>query len=229
MEEKKRQPEYKVKVADYKWVNSSGQSGRWRGPSWRDTDVPSGPRLQWGSRVGASADPRSKGVFFGAPGLPRLTFATTKVQPSLGPAMGVPKAFPPRVSEAFPPECGTHMDEQPAAFVLEGVFGFNPNRAREILKLRAQLAQCEHEYAENDAVLRAGLKGAKQHHDDLHHLLYAEDIRRRDQEQKKQDLAKELQQLRVMVDEQTSEIRTKKKEIARQRRQEMASKGGAAQ
>mmetsp|Transcript_33294 Transcript_33294/g.84077 ORF Transcript_33294/g.84077 Transcript_33294/m.84077 type:complete len:228 (+) Transcript_33294:86-769(+) len=227
MDEKKRQPEYKVTVADHKWVNSSGHAGQWRGPSWRVKDVPSGPRLQWGSRMGASADPRSRGVFFGAPGLPRLTYATTKVQPSLGPAMGLPKAAPPRVSEAFPRECGTHMDDQPAAFALEGVFGFNPNRAREILKLRGQLVECEQEYADIDVRLRAGLKGAQQQHDKLQQVLQVEDINRRDQEQKKKDLDKELRQLRVMVDEQTAEIRTKKKEIMRQQRLEQLRGGGS--
>jgi hypothetical protein len=71
--------------------------------------------------------------------------------------MGLPKARPPRVSEASPPEFGTHLDDSPAAIVLEGVVGFNPNKAREIRKLRQQLAAVEHTYAREDTKLRRAI------------------------------------------------------------------------
>lgn len=133
-------------VADHTWKTKDGHTAKWRGPAWHPHQVPVGPKLQHGSRMGASVDPMSRGVFFGTPGLPRCTYATTKVGASLGPAVGIPQSFPPRVSEAFPKECGTHMDETPAAFVLEGVLGFNPSMAREIRSLREQLALCEADY-----------------------------------------------------------------------------------
>ena len=145
-------------VADHTWVTKDGYQGKWRGPAWHPDQVPSGPKLQYGSRVGASVDGRSRGVYFGNPGLPRCTYATTKVGASLGPAVGVPKCYPPRVSEAFPKESGTHMDDVPAAFVLEGVYGFNPNKAREIRSLREQLALCEADYTREEVKLNRELK-----------------------------------------------------------------------
>jgi len=133
-------------VSDHIWQTKDGHTGRWRGSPWHPDQVPVGPKLQHGSRIGASVDKRSRGVFFGTPGMPRCTYASTKVGSSLGPPIGIPKAYPKRVSEAFPRECGTHMDDTPAAFVLEGVLGFNPNTAREIRRLREQLSLCEADY-----------------------------------------------------------------------------------
>ena len=71
--------------------------------------------------------------------------------------MGLPKTRPPRVAEAFPPEFGTHLDDQPAAFVLEGVVGFNPNKAREIRRLRQQLVSVEDVYTHEDRKLRKAI------------------------------------------------------------------------
>ena len=40
--------------------------GQWRGPPLQPWQVPRGPKLNFGSRVGASA--QAKGVYFGRPG-----------------------------------------------------------------------------------------------------------------------------------------------------------------
>lgn len=79
-------------VQDREWERQGKKKGTkvvasWRGPPLRPVDLPTGPRLAWGSRVGASSS--SKGVYMGRPGLPRATYATAEENPSLGPPSGL--------------------------------------------------------------------------------------------------------------------------------------------
>ena len=79
-------------VPDREWERKGRKQGTkvvasWRGPPLRPVDLPTGPRLAWGSRVGASGG--SKGVYMGRPGWPRATYATADEAPSLGPPSGL--------------------------------------------------------------------------------------------------------------------------------------------
>jgi len=79
-------------LPDREWERKGRKPGTkvvasWRGPPLRPVDLPTGPRLAWGSRLGASG--ASKGVYMGRPGLPRATYATADEAPSLGPPSGL--------------------------------------------------------------------------------------------------------------------------------------------
>ncbi|KAJ1494603.1 hypothetical protein T484DRAFT_1877282 [Baffinella frigidus] len=153
--------------------------GQWRGQSILPEHLPRGPKLNFGSRLGASAT--SKGVYFGQPGLPRSTYANLLVGPSLGPPGGLGKAQPKRVAEDVPSGMyltdqlvsyvpgggtyltdqpvsftlkGTYLTDQPVSFTLEGVVGFNPLIAGEIRGLRHQLGAVESVYTHSESDMK---------------------------------------------------------------------------
>ncbi|EKX55424.1 hypothetical protein GUITHDRAFT_99203 [Guillardia theta CCMP2712] len=166
--------------------------------------MPRGPQLAWGSRNGVSSS--VKGVYFGRPGLPRVTFASLSSSPSLGPPSGLGKAAPKQQSEQWKKRMKNYMIEQPVSFVLEGVMGHNMQDADSIRQLRRQLGHAEQFYQVEDHELKAEMSRLKLVLDRNEMELEEEESRRRKLEERIGQRRRELAAVQQMQEENVREL-----------------------
>ena len=146
----------------------------WRGAPLRHFDLPTGPRLAWGSRTGSSL--AAKGVYMGSPALPRFPYADAKGAPSLGPPSGLAKRIPKKVMPDWDDQMYSHLAGHPVSFVLEGIVGFNVTVAAQIRGLREQLHQAETIYKREHSELDANIATAGKQVQEFADALEAEEI-----------------------------------------------------
>ena len=149
---------------------------RWRTTSFTPQSVPFAPKMNFGRRGSNYV----KGVYFGNPGMPRCSYPSTRMDPGLGPSLGLAKFRPPPKAEKFDVTTGNHLHSTPASFILEGVVGFNPNTAREIRELRRQLASVEELYEESVSRLQDAMSQSQQALRRHKESLVEADLRRED-------------------------------------------------
>lgn len=205
-------------MEDRTWERPGKKAGTkvvsaWRGPPLRPVDMPTGPRLAWGSRSGASSS--SKGIYFGNPGLPRFPYANPEVGPSLGPPCGLAKKQPPNVMSDWDKEMYSHLEGQPVSFPLEGVVGFNVTTAAHIRQLRDQLYQVENIYSKENRDLEANIAKNDNKCEQAFAELEKEELKI---EAKQAEIAikeKQLQALRELVEQNVKELSAARKQSMR--------------
>ena len=166
-------------LEDRTWERPGRKAGTkvaasWRGAPLRHFDLPTGPRLAWGSRTGSSL--AAKGVYMGSPALPRFPYADAKGAPSLGPPSGLAKRIPKKVMPDWDDQMYSHLAGHPVSFVLEGIVGFNVTVAAQIRGLREQLHQAETIYKREHGELDANIAAAGKQVQEFADALEAEEI-----------------------------------------------------
>lgn len=186
-------------------------SFRWRSTSFTPQSVPFAPKMNFGRRGSTYV----KGVYFGNPGMPRCSYPSTRMDPGLGPSLGLAKYRPQPKAEKFDITSGNHLHSTPASFILEGVVGFNPNTAREIRELRRQLASVEELYEESMSKLQDAIdlsqKALQQHKSSLKEA----DLRREDLSKILAARRRQLAGLHPIVDEERAQITEERKKLLR--------------
>ena len=147
--------------------------------------------------------------------MPRCSYPSTRMDPGLGPSLGLAKYRPQPKAEKFDITSGNHLHSTPASFILEGVVGFNPNTAREIRELRRQLASVEELYEESMSKLQDAIdlsqKALQQHKSSLKEA----DLRREDLSKILAARRRQLAGLHPIVDEERAQITEERKKLLR--------------
>jgi len=184
----------------------------WRGAPLRPVDLPTGPRLAWGSRSGASSC--SKGVYMGRPGLPRATYASADEGPSLGPPSGLGLRTPKKVIPDWDEKMYSYLKKEPVSFVLEGVVGFNLASAAEIRQLRENLHQAESKYRVEKEELDSHLDNTQALVTQAAEVLEREELKTQTMEEQLATKQKQLQALRDLVDQNTRQLAQARKLVS---------------
>ncbi len=147
--------------------------------------------------------------------MPRCTYPSTRMDPGLGPSLGLAKYRPPPKAEKFDSTSGNHLHSTPASFILEGVVGFNPNTAREIRELRRQLASVEDLYEQNMSQLHDAMNQSQKALQHFKSALNDADLHREDRSVILAARRKQLSGLQPIVDDECAQIKEERKKLLR--------------